>query len=61
MELAERAGTTQGTIFNLETGKSGRIELDLLDRIAEALGCKPSELLDVVEGPRQKRRKKKEK
>ncbi len=61
MELAERAGTTQGTIFNLETGKSRRIELDLLERIAEALGCKPSELLDVVEGPRQKRRKKQEK
>ncbi len=60
-ELAEWTGTTQGTIFNLETGKSRRIELDLLDRIAEALGCKPSELLDVVEGPRQKRRKKQEK
>ncbi len=61
MELAERAGTTQGTISNLETGKSRRIELDLLDRIAEALGRKPSELLDVVEGPRRKWRKKKEK
>ncbi len=61
MELAERAGTAQGTISNLETGKSRRIELDLLDRIAEALGRKPSELLDVVEGPRRKRRKTKEK
>ncbi len=61
MELAERAGTTQATISNLETGKSRRIELDLLDRIAEALECKPSELLDVVEGPRRKWRKKKEK
>ncbi len=60
MELAERAGTRQATIANLETGKSLRVELDLLGRIAEALGCKPSELLDVVEGPRQKRRKKKE-
>ena len=59
MELAELANTTQATISNLETGTSLRVELDLLGRIAEALGCKPSELLDVVKGPRQKRWKKK--
>ncbi len=60
-ELAEKAGTRQATISKLETDKSLRVELDLLGRIAKALRCKPSELLDVVEGPRQKWRKKKEK
>ena len=40
-ELAEKAGTYQVTISNLEIGKSRRIELDLLDRLAKALGCHP--------------------
>ncbi len=56
MELAELADTTRATISNLETGKSLRVELDLLGRIAEALECKPRELLDVAKGPRQIRR-----
>ena len=45
IELAEKAKTTQATISNLETGKSRRIELDLLDRLAKALRCKPSDLI----------------
>jgi DNA-binding Xre family transcriptional regulator len=48
-ELAERAGTTQATISNLGTGKSRRIELDLLGRLAKALNCRPHELI-VVKG-----------
>ena len=53
IELAERAETTQATISNLETGKSRRIELDLLDRLAKALRCEPSDL--IGRGPKRGR------
>jgi putative transcriptional regulator len=43
--LAKRAGCTQATVSNLETGKSRRIEFDLLGKLAEALHCEPGELL----------------
>ncbi len=43
--LAEKVGVRQATISDLETGKSRRIELDLLDRLAKALRCKPSDLI----------------
>lgn len=45
-ELAERVGVRQATISDLETGKSTRIEFALLDRLCEALGCDPGELLE---------------
>ena len=35
----------QATISDLETGKSRRIELDLLDNLAKALRCKPGDLI----------------
>ncbi len=44
-ELADAAETQQETVSNLETGKTQRIEFDLLDRLAKALGCKPSDLI----------------
>ena len=44
-ELAELAGTYQGTISNLESGKTRQIDLDLLDRVAVALKCKSTDLL----------------
>lgn len=44
-ELADLAGTYQATISNLESGKSQRIELDLLNRLAKALKCKSGDLL----------------
>ncbi len=44
-QLAERVGVRQATISDLETGQSRRIELDLLDRLARALRCKPNDLL----------------
>ena len=43
MELAQLADTTQGTVSNLETGNSRRIDFDLLDRLATALKCKPGD------------------
>jgi transcriptional regulator with XRE-family HTH domain len=43
-ELAERAGVREATISELETGKSRRL-LEVLDRIAQALGVEPGELM----------------
>ena len=45
-ELAERIGVRQATISDLETGKSGRIELDLLDKLCVVLGCEPEDLFE---------------
>ena len=51
-ELAERVGVRQATISDLETGKSTRIDFDLLDRLCDVLGVEPGELLE-----RDKKRK----
>lgn len=44
-QLAKRVGVRQATISDLETGKSGRIDLDVLERICRVLKKKPGELL----------------
>ena len=44
-ELAEKAGTRQATISNLENGRSRRIEIDLLDRLAKVFSVQPGELI----------------
>lgn len=41
--LAEKAGVTKQTIYNLEAGKSAQV--DTLGKLADALGVQPSELL----------------
>lgn len=45
-QLADATGARQATISNLETGRTQRIEFTLLERLACALGVKPSELWD---------------
>lgn len=45
-ELADRIGTRRETLNRLERGKSGRIELELLDKLAHALGVAPGELFE---------------
>ena len=47
-ELAKAAGVRQATISDLETGKSRRVELDLLKRLAKVLGVKASALLEHI-------------
>jgi transcriptional regulator with XRE-family HTH domain len=42
-QLARRVGVRQATISQLETGKSGRIELELLEKLARALDVEPGE------------------
>ena len=44
-DLAERAGTHQATVSGLETGQTQRIEFDLLQRLSDALRCKPKDLI----------------
>jgi transcriptional regulator with XRE-family HTH domain len=44
-ELANAVGVRQATISDLETGKSGRIDLELIDRLCEVLRIEPAELI----------------
>jgi transcriptional regulator with XRE-family HTH domain len=44
-ELARRARVTQSTVSALELGKSTRVDLPILDRIAKVLGVSPLALL----------------
>ena len=54
-ELAEKVGVRQATISDLESGKSTRIEFDLLDRLCAELGVEPGDLLER-EGKRRGRK-----
>jgi transcriptional regulator with XRE-family HTH domain len=53
-ELAKAVGVRQATISDLETGKSRRIELDLLEKLAKVLGVKPAAFINAV-GPERRR------
>ena len=45
-QLAEKVGVYQGTISDHERGKATRIDLSLIERLAEALGVEPGELFE---------------
>jgi transcriptional regulator with XRE-family HTH domain len=51
---AERAGVRQATVSQIESGTS-RVDLDVLERLADALGKEPGELLERE--PKLKRRR----
>lgn len=51
-ELGKLAGVRQGTVSNLETGKGRRVDLDILERLAKALGVKATDLLTEARGRR---------
>jgi transcriptional regulator with XRE-family HTH domain len=42
--LADLARVTQSTVSSLELGKGRRVDLDILDRLAAALGVSPLDL-----------------
>lgn len=46
VELAQQVKVRQATISDLETGRTRRIDLDLLTRIADVLDVEPGELLE---------------
>jgi DNA-binding Xre family transcriptional regulator len=56
-ELADLAGTHQATISLLESGKTRRVDLDLIERIAKALGVAPESLFVGSPAPRAPRRR----
>ena len=47
-QLAELVGTRQGTISDHERGKATRIDYDLIERLADALGVEPGSLFKSV-------------
>jgi DNA-binding Xre family transcriptional regulator len=40
-----KAGVRQATISELESGKTRRVDLDVLDRLCRVLGVEPDDLL----------------
>ena len=44
VQLAERSGIHQSVISRIEAGTSA-VSLDILERLCEALGCEPGELI----------------
>jgi len=53
--LAQAVGVRVATVSDLETNRSRRIELDLLERLAEALGVEPGDLFEIGDTPRRHR------
>ena len=51
-QLANATGLRQATISNLETGKSERITLETVGRLARALVVKPGDLFEWARGAR---------
>ena len=44
-ELAERAKIRQATVSKLESGRAKAIDLEVLEKLARALGCDPGYLI----------------
>ena len=44
-ELAERAGIRRATVNRIENAHVKAIDLDVLDKLARALGCEPGYLI----------------
>lgn len=51
-QLAAKAGVRQGTVSDIELGKGRRVDLDVLERIAAALGVPPLDLFGDDRPPR---------
>lgn len=54
-ELAEKAGVRQATVSDMETGKRGRIDLEVLDKLCGVLGLEPGDLLEREPKGRRKK------
>jgi transcriptional regulator with XRE-family HTH domain len=46
VQLAEQAGVRRAAISEIESGHRQRIELDMLERLADALEVEPGELIE---------------
>lgn len=47
-ELAEKIGITQANLSILKTNKAKAIRFSTLEKICEALNCKPGDILDYT-------------
>ena len=47
LALGELAGVRQATISELESGKTRRVDLEVLDRLCRALNVTPGDLLEI--------------
>lgn len=43
--LAKQANVRYATVWNLSRGETGRLSIEVLDRICETLDCQPGDLL----------------
>ena len=50
VELASRAKAASSTIYAIEEGRSKRLHKATIDRLAEALGVEPEELIRLLPG-----------
>ena len=55
-QLAERSGVNQGTISKIESGKTGGIDFDNLERLADALGVDAGFLIVHERAPKKGKR-----
>lgn len=44
-QLAEKAGVNRSTIIRLEQQRTTRVDFEVLDKLATALGCDPGYLI----------------
>jgi putative transcriptional regulator len=54
--LSQQSGVRYATIWNLSRGEVGRLSIDALDRICEALDCQPGDLLIRVAKSKARKR-----
>ena len=54
--LAKQSGVRYATIWNMSRGEVGRLSVDALDRICEALDCQPGDLLIRVAKTKARKR-----
>lgn len=47
-ELAEKVGITPANLSVLKTGKAKAVRFSTLDKICEALGCQPGDILEYT-------------
>lgn len=54
--LAKQTGISHTTLWRLKKGKAYGVTLDTLDKICQALGCQPGDILRFVSAPPARKR-----
>jgi putative transcriptional regulator len=54
--LSKQSGVRYGTVWSLSRGEVGRLSIEALDRICEALECQPRDLLIRVRDRKSRKR-----